>query len=1024
MRPLELVIQGFRSFEERVELNWRGRRLVGIVGPIGSGKTSILDAVAFALYGKTPVFERENKTLIRHGAKSARVELAFEVEDEAWRVIRVIRLKGTSQHALQKLDARGVGATVSEREREVNEKVQGLLGLDFQTFCRSVLLAQNRFAEFLNASPGDRDRVLKGVFGFERLDLMQAAARQRREKAEYEVRELQGRLGSLAEDGERLRQARLALEKANARVEQLENAAARAADLAEQAVEAERRGAEADRRRERLAELVQGLPPIDEANGLLDEAARSAALLGQREEEREAAAAELSAAEKIHAEVLAEVGSEGDLARGESRLAALRRAERDLVRWRERLVVLEKRAGETAEFVATARSALKAAARELRHVELLAQQAKKAFHRAEEKADAEEEERGGQEALEGARQDLQRLVQARLDLARERDGERRQRQRLQASEEALREAEERRVEADTAETATEEQNARAEAEVAAARDAVAAAERGEMALVLASELTTGTPCPVCGQEVGELPSVASSLSLEQAREALKKAKDEAQTAASKLRVQAAAAAAAREAVAAAEKRRLEDEAGLKAAASAEQRIAESCRQLEEALDRLPGDGPPEERLAAFEARLLERAAELTEAEEKARRAEDDRREAEHALALAREQESSAVRVDQDADQQLVHARDEASATERDAAAAREALADLLGDTGSDVEQRLADDRRRLVEAEKKLAWARARERSAQSAVDDARTAADQASRRQESLTSRLAAAAGQLGELLGQETVLSEAENGSRDLARHLAEEARAALRAAETDLAKATDEAAAARRQTAELLTALDVAAGDATQGFDRVLIEAQKIQARDAATVAELEGRLGRAREFEEDLARFEKRRDVFRQLADDLTASKFLRYLLEQERAALAALGSERFEALSEGRYRFSQDGTFQVVDLNNAGAERRAETLSGGETFLASLALALALAEKVTAGGGRLDAFFLDEGFGSLDPEHLDLALQGIEHLVNGSENRLVTVVSHVPEMRERLEDLIELDKDPLTGKTVVVRGTGL
>ena len=74
--------------------------------------------------------------------------------------------------------------------------------------------------------------------------------------------------------------------------------------------------------------------------------------------------------------------------------------------------------------------------------------------------------------------------------------------------------------------------------------------------------------------------------------------------------------------------------------------------------------------------------------------------------------------------------------------------------------------------------------------------------------------------------------------------------------------------------------------------------------------------------------------------------------------------------------------------------------------------------MTRTGGRLDAFFLDEGFGSLDPEHLDLAMEGIEALVGG--NRLVAVVSHVPQLRERVEDLIELSNDPVTGDTVVVR----
>ncbi len=72
------------------------------------------------------------------------------------------------------------------------------------------------------------------------------------------------------------------------------------------------------------------------------------------------------------------------------------------------------------------------------------------------------------------------------------------------------------------------------------------------------------------------------------------------------------------------------------------------------------------------------------------------------------------------------------------------------------------------------------------------------------------------------------------------------------------------------------------------------------------------------------------------------------------------------------------------------------------------------------GGRLDAFFLDEGFGSLDPEHLDLAMDGIEALVADGQERLVVVVSHVPEMRDRIEDLIVLDRDAVTGDTRVLR----
>jgi exonuclease SbcC len=162
-----------------------------------------------------------------------------------------------------------------------------------------------------------------------------------------------------------------------------------------------------------------------------------------------------------------------------------------------------------------------------------------------------------------------------------------------------------------------------------------------------------------------------------------------------------------------------------------------------------------------------------------------------------------------------------------------------------------------------------------------------------------------------------------------------------------------------------------------------------------------------------------EVLSRINSDLTDSRFVRFLLDEERSRLAELGSEHFQQLSAGRYRFADD-QFAIVDLTAADATRRADSLSGGETFLASLGLALALAEMVAGTGGRLDAFFLDEGFGTLDPEHLDLAMEGIEQLIAGDSDRLVVVVSHVPELRMRLEDLIELERSPVTGDTKVIR----
>ncbi len=174
--------------------------------------------------------------------------------------------------------------------------------------------------------------------------------------------------------------------------------------------------------------------------------------------------------------------------------------------------------------------------------------------------------------------------------------------------------------------------------------------------------------------------------------------------------------------------------------------------------------------------------------------------------------------------------------------------------------------------------------------------------------------------------------------------------------------------------------------------------------------------------DAAELTSRRAVrLQRLNTDLAPGKFPQFLLDERRRELAAAGSEWFRELSAGRYEFRlEDSSFRVRELTAAGLVRDADTLGGGETFLASLSLALGLATLVGLAGGALDSFFIDEGFGSLDPESLDLAMEGVERLVGGDRDRLVLVVSHVPELRERIEDLVELGKDPATNETVVIR----
>jgi exonuclease SbcC len=112
------------------------------------------------------------------------------------------------------------------------------------------------------------------------------------------------------------------------------------------------------------------------------------------------------------------------------------------------------------------------------------------------------------------------------------------------------------------------------------------------------------------------------------------------------------------------------------------------------------------------------------------------------------------------------------------------------------------------------------------------------------------------------------------------------------------------------------------------------------------------------------------------------------------------------MTGARYGFSSD--FQIVD-RMGDLPRDAKTLSGGETFLASLALALGLLEVAGRGGGRLDALFLDEGFASLDGGAIDEALSELERVAG--RGRLVAVVSHLKAVAERIDDVLYVHRQP-------------
>jgi exonuclease SbcC len=218
-----------------------------------------------------------------------------------------------------------------------------------------------------------------------------------------------------------------------------------------------------------------------------------------------------------------------------------------------------------------------------------------------------------------------------------------------------------------------------------------------------------------------------------------------------------------------------------------------------------------------------------------------------------------------------------------------------------------------------------------------------------------------------------------------------------------ATEQASKAMAATRDLLS---------THGLDSAdALDAARLQ--EAATAQQAKAQADEARRqrpLAADLDRRVQRGGAFlaalRAARDLLGDGRFIGYVVRQRQQALLGVASQLLGELTGQRYGFAAD--FQVVD-RVTGQPRSPRTLSGGESFLASLALALGMVELAGRAGGRLDALFLDEGFGGLDASSLDAAIDALES--RAAAGRLVAVISHVRLVAERIPDVLAVRATP-------------
>ncbi|WP_156761063.1 AAA family ATPase [Microbacterium karelineae] len=1096
MRIHRIEIEGFGPFRARQTIDldqYAADGIFLIAGRTGTGKSSILDAVCFALYASAPRYdggEQRYRSDHAEPGDATSVAVEFSVDDRRWRVERSpeyerpkLRGEGTTTaqpkvEVFEQVDGEWIGRAA--RAVEANQLIAQVVGLNQQQFLQVILLAQGRFARFLLAKNDERQKLLRTLFGTRRFQDYETAFDERRKHHASLV-------------GSRAEALRAIFDQAQGELERVEQAAAdadsaaaggatasshdgttsQASDVevaASAAGSAARASAPADHSAEQTGRVsgqttapaggaIEAGDPDGAADDSLD--ARIARLgagaelavahverAGRLEEEARGRRASAEA-ERDRARATHEHQARRDRARAQlaelddgSEAMAARRSELDAARRAEAVAPVDD-AADRAERAAAAALADAHTAREqwvTARDEALSQAAD-VLGAPEQSGDQSAAGTAAGDLVDGAGSDdlpaadaVPDVLDAFVDDSNRRIGAwepLREIETLLADETA-------RLDDLRADHVTADEHL---AGLAARREALPGRiEANQKAIDRAAE------------RAARADSVRAHIAqLEQQFAALGAVTDLASQYRAAVEHAAAATArrrAAEDALSALHARRLAGYAGELATGLDDDDACPVCGSTNHpAPAPLADDHVTAEQLDAADA---ERADATTDAE-----ASDTRRQRlEVDLRAAEERAGGRTEIEVNGD--LVAARDQLADAET---AARE-KADLERErTALQGERDELDDRltratreRAALDAtitagERELAGHRdavrrgrgsfpsiaARIGAAQRLASAASTLAD-ADRH----ASRAAAERSQRAADLDR--ALTDTGFPDRRAARDARRDAQA-IAALDTALADEAARRASAHQALTELaefdlpegpvdVTATETALAAAREALDAAVdARATARQVADALAAAvrradDTHREVGEAARAAEEIARLA---DAIAGRAHNIKRMNLETFVLAAELEEIVEAANRRLAEMSSGRYALQHTDALarrgaasglgiEVLD-RFTGRPRPAHSLSGGETFLASLSLALGLAEVVTgrSGGVRLDTLFIDEGFGSLDGETLDVAMRTLDELRQGG--RTIGVISHVEAMKEQIPAQLRVIPQPQGWSTV-------
>ena len=1045
MRPIRLKLSAFGPYGKTAEVDFS--RLSGlflITGDTGAGKTTLFDGVSFALYGAASGGDarRDSASFRSHFADPKTptfAELTFSHLGKTYFIHRnptYLRegLKTPKQHDAEMTcldDGRQwLGA------REVTQAVTALLGLDEKQFRQTMMIAQGDFLRILHAKSDERERIFEEVFG------TQAYSRLSRSLKERWSEKRAAREQSLVRYGQLFEELRLdgggpdaqALKALAAAPDRADEAAALLTALCEadaeklDALDAEILRAEANRKaaQERLntGRMVNdGLSRLAQTRAQLAETEAQSETMGALSMERDAAERARRAAK--FEEETARIREEG----------VSRRRRLDEERARLTAAAAELDAAEAALSATDADwQALPALRTRIDRLSRADQALRRAETLSRRVAQARETLKQAQERRAEAERALRAAEAAQTEAA----AGRARAEVLSRAAESLKRMAALSEETDSAEA--DYRSAKADADAARAdADAAFDAFMGSQAARLARSLREGEPCPVCGSRAHPAPHPAAEGAPNEDGVRLAQQRSE------KMDAQA---------------RKLSAEAVARRA-----QLLELNQSLTAELGReiAPAEAPGESRRAAAEARaLLVRIDETAEALRRARiaaeaadaeaRRDSESLAADQASLRALLQEAQAAMAREEATSNFAntnsaaHPTDAAiSARREDATAKNESAAFPPSDESSaeasdipspeailsrrgEVERELGALNARVERVERERRAAEERAKAARSGRDGARSACDTLDAQCERLRSDWLKAKADFAAALSEQGFADEAEYRAARRDDGQISRMQSKIEAHAQSL-QTLGQSLSELRQRWEGAQPVDFdAAGRALAEAEEALAqrraERQALSTRAEVNRSALKRLRAEAVRLDRVRAEFGLCDNLYRTVSGQLAGAERISletYVLQYYFRRVVAAANQRLTRMSAGRFYLEcrmeegKKNTRSGLGLNVLDAytnrERDVKTLSGGESFLASLALALGFADVVQAssGGVRLDTMFIDEGFGTLDEETLSRAMAALTRLTEG--DRLVGVISHVAQLRESIDSQIIVRGSP-------------